>query len=318
MGNPKKRHTPHEQRQVLAVLEALAAGQGGVVSRRQAYAAGLTRGEVRAQVRARRWQRFWTRSVCLHTGPVSPQGRQWAAVFEGGDRAMLDGASSLIASGLQHYDQKSLRVSVPRGVKPLVGVGLDIRRTRRWNADDRLLTGVPRTRTPVAAVRAALWAATDRQATLLLTMTVQQGLASAQSVGEALLAVRRDKRRALLHEVVLDLLGGVRSLGELDFAVECRFRGLPEPNRQAVRRGKDGRYYLDVAWEEFGVVVEIDGIHHSWTQSLVPDALRQNEISLGDATVLRFPLLGFRVARDEFFGQIERALRRGGWESVAA
>ena len=52
----------------------------GIAFGAQAYAAGLTRGEVRAQVRAKRWQRVWTRSLCLHTGPVSSLGRQWAAV----------------------------------------------------------------------------------------------------------------------------------------------------------------------------------------------------------------------------------------------
>jgi len=287
------------------------------VSRAQAYAAGLTRGEVRAQVRAKRWQRVWTRSLCLHTGPVSSLGRQWAAVFEGGDRAQLDGESSLIASGLENYESDVLRVSVPRGVTPLRGPGLDIRRTRRWSVDDRAPSGVPRTRVPVASVRAAMWAWSDKQASLLLTMPVQQGLTTAQHLGEALLAVRRDRRRSLMHAVVLDLLGGVRSLGELDFARECRRRGLPEPTRQVVRRGRDGRYYLDVSWDDFSLVVEIDGVHHTWATSVVPDALRQNEVTLTRSTVLRLPLLGLRVAADDFFDQVERGLCAGGWERAA-
>ena len=253
----------------------------------------------------------------MHTGPVSSLGRQWAAVFEGGDRAMLDGEASLIASGLSHYTADVLRVSVPRGVKPLRGPGLDIRRTRRWSPQDRAATGVPRTRVPVAAVRAAMWARTDKQASLLLSMPVQQGMTTAEQLGQALLDVRRDRRRELMHAVVTDLLGGVRSLGELDVARECRRRGLPEPTRQSVRRGKDGRYYLDLIWEEFGLVVEVDGIHHSWATSVVPDALRQNEVTLVGARVLRLPLLGLRVAADEFFDQIERALRAGGWLSAA-
>jgi hypothetical protein len=288
-----------------------------VVSRAQAYAAGLTRGEVRAQVRAGRWQRVWTRSLCLHTGPVSTLGRQWAAVFEGGDRAQLDGESSLIASGLKNYASDVLRVSVPRGVKPLCGPGLDIRRTRRWAPDDQAPSGVPRTRVHVAAVRAAMWAASDRQASLLLTMPVQQGMTTADLVGRALLAVRRDRRRSLMHEVVTDLLGGARSLGELDFARECRRRGIPEPDRQVVRRGRDGRYYLDVSWDDFLLVVEVDGIHHTWASTVVPDALRQNEVSLTGATVLRLPLLGLRVAADDFFEQVERGLVAGGWRRAA-
>ncbi|MBD3944644.1 hypothetical protein [Nocardioides ganghwensis] len=313
----RKRHDPRQRRRILGELDGIAARQGGVVSRAQAYATGLTRGELRAQVRARRWQRVWSRSVCVHTGEVSVLGRQWAAVFEGGDRGMLDGESSLVASGLKNYETSVLRVSVPRGVKPLRGVGLDIRRTRRWSADDLVATGVPRTRVPVAAVRAAMWARSDKQASLLLMMPVQQGMTTPEHVGRALLAVRRDRRRELMHAVVDDMLGGVRSVGELDFARECRRRGFPEPDRQVVRRGKDGRYYLDVCWDDFGLVVEIDGIHHSWATSVVPDALRQNEVALGRATVLRLPLLGLRVAADEFFDQVERGLRDGGWCAAA-
>ena len=49
----------------------------------------------------------------------------------------------------------------------------------------------------------------------------------------------------------------------------------------------------------------------------VPDALRQNEVALGGATVLRLPLLGMRVAADDFFEQVERALRAGGWRRAA-
>lgn len=312
-GVATRKHGPEQRRRILAELAGTASAQGGVVSRRQVYAAGLTRGEVRAQVRAGRWQRVWTRSICLHTGEVSASGRQWAAVFEGGDHAMLDGESSLIASGLQNYDSTVHRVSVPRGVTPLRGTGVDIRRTRRWCVEDRAANGVPRTRVPVAAVRAAMWAVSDKQAALLLTMPVQQGLTTAGLIGRALLDVRRDRRRTLMHAVVTDLLGGVRSLGELDFARECRCRGLPPPDRQSVRKGRDGRYYLDVSWDDFRLVVEIDGIHHTWADSVVPDALRQNEVSLSGATVLRLPLLGLRVAADDFFEQVERGLQAGGW-----
>lgn len=313
----RRKHSARHRRRILDEVARIGTGQGSVVSRAQAYDAGLTRGEVRAQVRAQRWQRVWTRSICLHTGDVSSIGLQWAAVFEGGDRAMLDAESSLIASGLKNYESSVLRVSVPRGVTPLRGTGLNIRRTRRWSAEDRVATGVPRSRVPVAAVRAAMWAKSDKQASLLLTMSVQQGLATADQVATALLGVRRDGRRALMHAVVNDLLGGIRSLGELDFARECRRRGLPEPDRQRVRRGKHGRYYLDVCWDDFGLVVEIDGIHHTWATEVVPDALRQNEVALGGETVLRLPLLGVRVAADDFFEQIERGLCDGGWRRAA-
>ena len=293
-------------------LRDLADQQGGVVSRIQAYAVGVTRAQVRAHVRARRWRRVGSQSLQLSTGPLTPTGRFWAAVFEAGPRAQLDGVSSLIASGLTGFRADDIRVSVPRGARVRRARGLDIRQTRRWDAGDVAPSGIPRTPVPVAAVRAALWAATDRQAALLLTMSVQQNLTTPENLGLAALRVKRDRRRRLLHEVILDLAGGVRSLGELDFARECRRRGLPEPTRQVVRRGRDGRYYLDVAWEAWGVAVEIDGIHHAWALHVVGDALRQNDVTLQDVLVLRLPLLGFRIARDEFFAQIGEALRSRG------
>jgi very-short-patch-repair endonuclease len=55
-------------------------------------------------------------------------------------------------------------------------------------------------------------------------------------------------------------------------------------------------------------VVEIDGIHHEWANQVVADALRHNAVTLDRAIVLRLPLLGLRVAADEFFAQIVEAL----------
>ena len=292
----------------------LANQQAGVVSRRQIYRLGLTRAEVLANIKAGRWQRLLSQSIYVHTGPVPELARLWAAVFEAGPRAFLDGESALVAAGLVNYRLTSTRVSVPRGAQVRRGKGLNIRQTRRWRADDVMTgIGVPRTRPAVACIRAALWAKSDRQAALLVTMAVQQGLVTVALLVQEMMRIRRDRRRLLLHDVLLDLHGGVRSLGELDFARECRRRGMPEPDRQTVRRGRDGRYYLDVEWTTWGVVVEIDGIQHSWAEHQVPDALRQNDVSLSGATVLRLPLLGLRVAANEFFEQIERALRTAGY-----
>jgi very-short-patch-repair endonuclease len=305
-----------EQRR--AAVMRFAAHQAGVAARTQLYAAGLTRWEVRANLKAGRWQTFGSQSVVVYTGPITEEARRWAAVFEAGPRAFLDGVSSLEAAGLRRFSSDVIRVSVPRGARVRRARGVDIRQTRRWAADDLATSsGPPRSRNETAAIRGALWARSDRQAALVLTMAVQQGLVQAEPLGVELLRVRRDRRRVLVNAVLLDLVGGVRSLGELDFAGECRRRGLPEPSRQVVRRGRDGRYYLDVVWEGWRLVVEIDGIHHLWAENVVDDALRQNAVTLTDARVLRLPLLGLRVAPEAFFGQIEQGLAASGWARSA-
>ena len=298
-------------------LAWLIEGQSGVVSRRQLYAIGFTRWEISAQIRARRWQVVTDQVLCTHTGPLCQEALHWAAVFHGGPRAHLDGGSALIASGLKRFDAERIRVSVPRGARVRRTRLFDIRQTRRWSAGVVVSTGIPRTTPAVAAVRAALWAKSDRQAALVLSMVVQQGLASAPGLALAAVLVKRDRRRKLVQAVVLDLLGGSRTLGEIDVARECRRRGLPEPSRQVLRRDGARRYYLDVYWDEWGVVVEIDGIHHTWAENVVADALRQNSVSMTRATVLRLPLLGLRTQPEAFFGQIQDALVAAGWRAVA-
>lgn len=237
-------------------MERLGQPQAGVVSLPQLYAQGVTRSEVRANLRAGRWQRVGTQSMLTHSGPVADRSLMWSAVFEAGPRAFLDGESALLAAGLQHYRSERVRVSVPRGAKVRRVAGVDVRQTRRWAPDDVVGHGIPRAIPEIAAVRAALWAVTDKQAALLLTMTVQQGISTAELISREMLRVRRDRRRSFVHAGLLDLLGGARSIGELEFARECRVRGLPEPTRQVLRRTSRGRCYLDVLWEEWGVIVD--------------------------------------------------------------
>lgn len=294
-----------------ARIDELAADQSGVVGRRQLYAAGITRSEVRAELRARRWQRVTDQVVAVHNGPLTPSAHAWAAVLQGGPRAQLDGVSSLVASGLERFTVDRVRVSVPRGARVRRTRLYNVRQTRRWSVDDRAPGGIPRTKVPVAAVRAALWLTSDKQARLVLTMVVQQGLATAQQLGEEALRIRRDRRRDLLHVTIGDLLDGARALGELDIKRELRRRGLPAPQRQVLRKDRQGRYYLDLHWPDLGVVVEIDGIHHAWAENVVGDALRQNALALDGDVVLRLPLLGLRLQPDDFFAQIGQALAAG-------
>lgn len=311
---------PSSRRRSLPFVRAaeLARSQGGVASRRQLYRLGVTRWEIRSQVRADRWKLIGEQSVQLHNGELSLAGHHWAAVFQGGPRACLDGEAALTASGLTRWVTDRIRVSVPRGARVRRTPLYDIRQTRRWNAGDLAPGGVPRTRVPVAAVRAGLWARSDKQAALVITQVVQQGLATPEDLGRELLRIRRAKRRSLLHTVVNDLLDGGRSLGEMEVASELKKQGLPAPSRQHLRRDTRGRYYLDMYWPEYDLVVEIDGIHHAWSENIVADALRQNTLALANSTVLRLPLLGLRLQPDDFFAQIADGLRQGGWQPHAA
>ena len=182
-----------------------------------------------------------------------------------------------------------------------------VRLRRRRELGPSLEVGVPRVRPEAAAVHAAQWARSDRQAALVICLVVQQRLVRPERLLAHWLDQTRSPRRAFLHAVIRDVCDGVHSLGELDFARLCRARGLPEPSRQVVRVQRDGRVYLDVAWDDLGLVIEIDGGHHGLALNPVDDALRQNEVVLSESRVLRIPVIGLRLDADAFLDQVVRA-----------
>ncbi len=313
-----RRHDESMSAQILRSVRDLAHAQSGVIARRQLLDAGMTRWQILAQLNARRWKAHGRQTIAVHTGDLDAASMRWFAVFEAGPRSAIDGDSALVAAGLVGWSSDLVRVSVPRGAPAVRRTGLMVRQTRRLHRDDIVGAGVPRVRPPVAAVRAALWARSDRQAATILAMTVQQHVATAESIGVALLAVKRHRRLKMLRAVILDLMGGSESLGELDFLRLCRRNGLPTPDRQVIRKGSSGSYHLDVYWQVFRLVVEIDGIHHLSAGAVVADAIRHNDITLDADVVLRIPLLGMRVAEHEFMGQIRQGLAAGGWRSSLA
>jgi len=185
--------------------------------------------------------------------------------------------------------------------------------TRRRRPDDLITVGLPRVRPAIAAIRAALWARSDRQAALVLAMSVQQRITTPEALAEAFSAVRRHRRRKFIGQILADLSSGAQSIGELEFAQLCRKFGLPEPDRQTLRRGPDGVFHLDANWSAYGAVVEIEGLHHLEAAQALADTSRQNELTIGNDRVLRIPVIGLRISPDHYMSQVARLLRAGGW-----
>jgi uncharacterized protein DUF559 len=293
----------------------LFADQHGVASRRQLYAAGVSRWDVRAEVKAGRWQLTGPQTVSNKTGALEHQGRWWTAVLEVGSQAALDGVTALQAAGLKGFDEPLLHVSMPKSGRPRSWPGARIHETRRRQPGDLAGSGVPRTRPAIAAVRGALWAVSDRQAALVFVMAVQQRLVAVDALAMAMDDVKRHRRRRLLLAVLGDLRDGAESLGELDFARLCRDAGLPEPDRQVLHDRPHGRAFVDAEWTEYGLIVEIDGIHHAEAPAQIADALRQNDLATKGSTVLRIPVLALRTDPAGFLTQIRTALLARGWRA---
>lgn len=292
----------------LASAAELAEAQDGVVSRAQLRAVGVGRDAVRTEVAAGRWQRRGRQSVVVTPELVTDRTERWAALFEVGGGAALDGVTALLEAGLTGFTSTLLHVSVPKSRRTPAVDGVRVHELR--SRGPLVGAGIPRVRVDTATVRAAQWAVSDRQAALILLLAVQQRLVDPRRTLAVLDTRRRSPRRALIGSVLGDCVDGVHSLGELDFAAACRRHGLPPPSRQVVRQGPSGRVYLDVAWEDVGLAVEIDGAGHGHGMAGVDDMLRQNEVTLGGFRVLRIPVVGLRVDEAAFMAQVVRAHRQ--------
>ena len=289
-----------------------------VISLRQLYAAGVPRWLVRRELRVGRWQRPGRQTVVLHNGPLSDSAKRWVAVLEGGPRAALAGVTALQEAGITMLDDQTVHVIVARASRRVRLKGVRYHESRRWSETDVIRLGIPRVAAPVAAVHAALWARTDREATLLLTVAVQQRKATPAELHDAASSIRRHRRRRLLSEVISELSGGVRSLNELDVAVAMRARGLPEPDRQRLRRRPSGRQYLDADFDDYEVTLEIDGPQHDEPTARLEDLVRDIGLATDGRTVVRIPMVAWRLGEERVLDALEELFSARGWRRPAA
>lgn len=306
--------TTASQRQARrAALADLVEHQAGVVHRRQLAQRGWTSAQVRAELAAERWRRGGDMTVLTHTGPLTTRTAWWRAVLEVGPTAVLAGATALQSAGLQGVDDRAVHVAAPKSARPRRVPGVVVHETRRLRPADVVPVGIPRMRVAVAAVLAALWAVSDRQAAMFLLTPVQQRLTTPAGLADAAARVRRHGRRTMLTAVINDLADGVQALSELDFAALCRQAGLPDPSRQRVVLRPGDRAVLDVEWDEWQVAAEIDGVHHMEVATWLADAWRHNDVVTDGRMLLRFPHLAVRLEPDRVVGQVAAALMSRGW-----
>lgn len=301
---------PEHPLAVHARVQAASAIYGHVIDHGRLRALGVTRWQARAQVNAGRWVRRGRQTFATAPGQLEDQAARWRAVWEAGERiALVDGVSALRAHGLKGWSEDLVHISAVHNHNVGRIEGVSVHKVARRVEGERTSTGLPCTQPAVAAVRAAHWAVSDRQAATLMAMTVQQRLATGQQLLDAVAQVRGRNRRAFIHRIALDVADGAHALGELEFAAACRRRGMPEPTRQSIRRLSDRKAYLDVFFEEYGVVVEIDGAGHQWGLKALDDHLRDNAVVINGDRVLRINVIGLRLHEDEFMEQVRAALQ---------
>lgn len=302
-----------------AAIGRLRREHGDVLRRAHAQAL-FGNGKVRWQLRTGAWQAPRRGVVVLHSGPLTPKQRHRSDLLAAGRGAVLAGLTAAALDGLKGFDDSRTFVLVPAGCKVVPPPGVVAHASTLLGEEDVHPSRSPlRTRLPRSLIDAATWSRNPDSARGLLAASVQQGLVRASDLALVLVKRRNTPRRRLLVETVGDIVDGAHALSELDFTRLLRQAGLPEPERQVVRRDRHGRVrYLDVYYSRFRLVIEIDGAWHMEVLSWWADMFRDNELTVDGNRVLRFPAFVVRERPDLVIQQIERALRSLGWTGQPA
>ena len=275
-------------------------------------AQGHTAAGIRAQLTARRWRR-WGRAIVLHNGPLSRQQQWYVARVHGGPHALLAAFTAAEACGLRGWERDDVHIVMPQGARGSTRCPVAMRRhrVRDWSRVRRYRQG-PVQLLPQALLIAAASFSSPRPACGILAAAVQQRLVTADRLRSELDLNPRLRHRRILIAGLADIAQGADALSEIDFVRLCRRFGLPTPIQQLVRRERSGRRrYLDATWRRRDgrlVVVEIDGALHLAVDRWWRDQLRQNELAVADALILRYPSVIVRTEPDLVARQLRQAL----------
>ncbi|MEO8107754.1 MAG: hypothetical protein ABI720_10600 [Actinomycetes bacterium] len=246
-----------------------------------------------------RWQRPAHGVVVLHSGPLTPDEAVQVELFAHGRHAVLGGVSAARADGLRIAEPPGLHIVVPHGSRDLARPGVVLHRSRTLAESQIHPVRTPRrTRLPRSVIDAAAWAGTDLGAQAVIASAVQQRLVTPNDLAGVVGLLARIRRRALITETIRDVSGGSLSEYEVLFIRLCRRYGLPLPTRQRRRKDAAGRWrYLDADYDDFDLVVEIDGQQHMEPRPWWEDMMRDNDLVANDGKwVMRFA--GFALRRE--------------------
>lgn len=292
------------------VWDDVAGGQAGILTRRQALAAGLSDEAIEAQVGAARWQRVYPGVLATFSGPLGREARLWAVVLSVGAGAVLSHETAAELHGLIDSPSPVVHVTVPvsRNIRPRPGVVLH--RSRNVERLRHPVLEPPRTRLEETVVDLTQTSPDLDRAIGWLVKAVASRRTTAGRLSEALAARHRVRWRRELIAAVSDVAGGCHSMLELSYVRQVeRAHRLPRGDRQHKR----DRWYDDVTYTGFGVLVELDGRAAHAGERVFRDHRRDNAAVLSGAKVLRYGAADVMRRPCVVAGEVAAVLRAAGW-----
>lgn len=309
------RHTLAMSRDIPLSLRQIAPFQAGVITRRQALSAGLSRGAIVSKVKYGHWRQIHWGVYATFTGPLNREARLWAAVLYAGDGAELSYQTAAELHGLIDKPAPRIHVTIPasRRIRSTAGMALHTSARADWA---RFPRGVlPRTSVEDTILDLVHTAVSLDDVCGWVTAAFGRGL-TAEGPLRAMMSRRKKLRwRSELGEIVTAAAGGAHSVLEYRYDRDVeRAHGLPSATRQAPFRKSDGsRGFRDRYYEKYGVVVELDGVRAHPGDKRWRDISRDNAVTAVGESTLRYGWNDVTRRACEAAVQVASSLSARGW-----
>jgi hypothetical protein len=300
-------------------LRGIIAEQAGMVSRRQALRAGLSRNTIDSKVRYGLWQQVHLGVYATFTGVIEWDARLWAAVLYAGSGALLSRETA--AEVLRLTDQRFpvIQVTIPQNRRVRPPQGVRIHRSAvdypRW----RPLRGIPPHTFYADTIIDLVSAADTRDAAVAwISRGIARKLVTTAELKAAVAARGRLRWRDQLDEIIGAVAGGSHFPLEYRYGHDVeRAHGLPAAVRQVKFAMPDGtRGFRDRYYEKYGLIVELDGSGYHPAEQRGRDQARDNDAAVTIGATLRYGWADVAATPCETAGQVYLALRKRGFRGT--
>ncbi|MFI7586198.1 hypothetical protein ACIB24_03895 [Spongisporangium articulatum] len=299
-------------------VSALAAEQGGAVSRPQLLAIGVTQAQIEAALLARRWRRVLSGVYVTFTGPLPDLTRIWCAVLHGGRGAVASHGTALwLHDRTNLLLPSTISVSIPHERQVSGRPGLVVHRRRDLARVTAAAGSPPRVRLEVAVLDVADQAAAEEAALDPVLRAIQRRLTTADRLRLELSSRGRHRWRGLLGEMFTEVDDGVTTPLERRYVRDVeRAHGLPVAERNRTEPTRRGNRYRDNRYVDFGLLVELDGLEAHPPEERHLDRARDNATAVTGQGTLRYGWRDVTAWRCATAEQVGTALQVRGWRGA--
>ena len=292
--------------------------QGGAITRAQLLGGGCSPAQIRAQLAAKRWSSPYPGVFLTTTGAPARDAQLWAALLACGTDAALCLETAAEAWGFgPRSDVVHVLVPAERRVSDRTGIAVVRSRHASARTDRRAIP--PRTTVENTVLDLVERSTSELDAVGWITRAAQQRRTTPKRIFAASLLRPALTRRGLVLATCAHVADGAQSPLEVGWIDRVeRPHGLPRATRQAVGRVGGRRVFRDLAYEAYGLYIELDGrVGHVDADGRFRDLNRDNAAVVEGRVTLRYGWAAVFGTACEAASQVAGLLVARGWRGAA-